>query len=82
MRNGLGIFPYANELLTALTVVFFGLGLTLATTPRNWESQYSEKKKRKRGGSSVLICSYSGGGLLLWWRFLGSALRSQRVTQT
>jgi len=32
---------YDNELLTDLTVVFFGLGLFLANTPRNWDSQYS-----------------------------------------
>jgi hypothetical protein len=30
-----------NELLTDLTVVFFGLGIFLANTPRNWESQDS-----------------------------------------
>src|SRR5262245_15902783 len=33
---------YDNELLTDLTVVFFGLGIFLANTPRNWESQYSK----------------------------------------
>jgi hypothetical protein len=31
---------YDNELLTDLTVVFFGLGIFLANTPRNWASQY------------------------------------------
>src|SRR5262249_56891631 len=30
---------YDNELLTDLTVVFFGLGIFLANTPRNWDSQ-------------------------------------------
>jgi hypothetical protein len=30
---------YDNELLTDLTVVAFGLGVFLANTPRNWESQ-------------------------------------------
>jgi hypothetical protein len=33
---------YDNELLTDLTVVFFGLGIFLANTPRNWESQYTK----------------------------------------
>lgn len=33
---------YDNELLTDLTVVFFGLGIFLANTPRNWDSQYTE----------------------------------------
>jgi hypothetical protein len=32
---------YDNELLTDLTVVFFGLGIFLANTPRNWDSQYT-----------------------------------------
>jgi hypothetical protein len=32
---------FDNELLTDLTVVHFGLGLFLANTPRNWDSQYS-----------------------------------------
>ncbi|REK09852.1 MAG: hypothetical protein DWQ37_17225 [Planctomycetota bacterium] len=31
---------YDNELLTDLTVVFFGLGLFLANTPRNWDCDY------------------------------------------
>jgi hypothetical protein len=29
-----------NELLTDLTVVFLGLGIFLANTPRTWDSQY------------------------------------------
>jgi hypothetical protein len=33
---------YDNELLTDLTVVFFGLGVFLANTPRNWDSQYKK----------------------------------------
>ena len=33
---------YDNELLTDLTVVFFGLGTFLANTPRNWDSQYKK----------------------------------------
>jgi hypothetical protein len=33
---------FDNELLTDLTVVFFGLGLFLANTPRNWESHYTK----------------------------------------
>lgn len=33
---------YDNELLTDLTVVFFGLGIFLANTPRNWDSQYKK----------------------------------------
>jgi hypothetical protein len=33
---------YDNELLTDLTVVFFGLGIFLANTPRHWDSQYSK----------------------------------------
>jgi hypothetical protein len=32
---------YDNELLTDLTVVFHGLGIFLANTPRVWESQYT-----------------------------------------
>jgi hypothetical protein len=32
---------YDNELLTDLTVVFFGLGIFLANTPRTWDSQYT-----------------------------------------
>lgn len=32
---------YDNELLTDLTVVLFGLGIFLANTPRNWDSQYT-----------------------------------------
>ncbi|MCI0642905.1 MAG: hypothetical protein L0Y72_06005 [Gemmataceae bacterium] len=31
-----------NELLTDLTVVFFGLGIFLANTPRNWDSHYTK----------------------------------------
>lgn len=31
---------YDNELLTDLTVVFHGLGIFLANTPRVWDSQY------------------------------------------
>jgi hypothetical protein len=33
---------YDNELLTDLTVVFFGLGVFLANTPRNWDSSYKK----------------------------------------
>src|SRR5262249_48234185 len=33
---------YDNELLTDLTVVFFGLGIFLANTPRNWDSMYTK----------------------------------------
>ncbi|MBL8830589.1 MAG: hypothetical protein JNM18_26685 [Planctomycetaceae bacterium] len=33
---------FDNELLTDLTVVHFGLGIFLANTPRNWESQYTQ----------------------------------------
>jgi hypothetical protein len=33
---------YDNELLTDLTVVFFGLGIFLANTPRNWDSLYKK----------------------------------------
>jgi hypothetical protein len=33
---------YDNELLTDLTVVFLGLGIFLANTPRHWDSQYSK----------------------------------------
>jgi hypothetical protein len=33
---------YDNELLTDLTVVFFGLGIFLANTPRNWECDYTK----------------------------------------
>jgi hypothetical protein len=33
---------YDNELLTDLTVVFFGLGVFLANTPRNWDSTYKK----------------------------------------
>lgn len=33
---------YDNELLTDLTVVFFGLGIFLANVPRNWDSQYKK----------------------------------------
>jgi hypothetical protein len=33
---------YDNELLTDLTVVHFGLGIFLANTPRNWDSQYGK----------------------------------------
>jgi hypothetical protein len=32
---------YDNELLTDLTVVFHGLGIFLANTPRHWDSQYT-----------------------------------------
>jgi len=32
---------FDNELLTDLTVVHFGLGIFLANTPRNWDSQLS-----------------------------------------
>ncbi len=37
----IGIDAYDNELLTDLTVVFFGLGVFLANSPRNWDSDYS-----------------------------------------
>ena len=33
---------FDNELLTDLTVVFFGLGIFLANVPRTWESQFSK----------------------------------------
>ena len=33
---------YDNELLTDLTVLFFGLGIFMANTPRNWDSQYNK----------------------------------------
>jgi hypothetical protein len=33
---------YDNELLTDLTVVHFGLGIFLANSPRNWDSQYGK----------------------------------------
>lgn len=33
---------FDNELLTDLTVVHFGLGIFLANTPRNWDSQYTK----------------------------------------
>jgi hypothetical protein len=34
---------FDNELLTDLTVVFHGLGVFLANTPRNWDSGYSKR---------------------------------------
>jgi len=37
----IGSEAYDNELLTDLTTVFFGLGIFLANTPRNWESTYT-----------------------------------------
>ena len=33
---------FDNELLTDLTVVFFGLGIFLANSPRTWESQFTK----------------------------------------
>lgn len=33
---------FDNELLTDLTVTHFGLGIFLANTPRNWDSQYQK----------------------------------------
>ena len=33
---------FDNELLTDLTVVHFGLGVFLANSPRNWDSQYGK----------------------------------------
>jgi hypothetical protein len=33
---------FDNELLTDLTVVHFGLGIFLANSPRNWDSQYTK----------------------------------------
>lgn len=33
---------YDGELLTDLTVVFHGLGIFVANSPRNWDSQYSQ----------------------------------------
>jgi len=33
---------FDNELLTDLTVIHFGLGIFLANTPRNWDSDYSK----------------------------------------
>jgi hypothetical protein len=33
---------FDNELLTDLTVVFHGLGIFLANSPRNWDSSYSK----------------------------------------
>lgn len=33
---------FDNELLTDLTAVFFGFGIFLGNSPRNWESQYSK----------------------------------------
>jgi hypothetical protein len=33
---------FDNELLTDLTVVFLGLGIFLANTPRVWDSQYGK----------------------------------------
>jgi hypothetical protein len=33
---------FDNELLTDLTVVFFGLGIFLANAPRSWESQFTK----------------------------------------
>jgi hypothetical protein len=38
----IGHDAFDNELLTDLTVVHFGLGIFLANTPRNWESQYTK----------------------------------------
>jgi hypothetical protein len=38
---------YDNELVTDLTVVFFGLGIFLANTPRDWESGYSKWPETK-----------------------------------
>lgn len=34
---------FDNELLTDLTVVFHGLGVFLANTPRDWDSNYSKR---------------------------------------
>jgi hypothetical protein len=41
-ESRIGRDAYDNELLTDLTVVFFGLGIFLANTPRNWDSQYKK----------------------------------------
>ena len=40
-ENRIAADSYDNELLTDLTVVFHGLGIFLANTPRVWDSQYA-----------------------------------------
>ena len=52
---------YDNELLTDLTVVHFGLGIFLANTPRNWDSDYS-----KWPGTNLLKPGYMTPPMFGW----------------
>jgi hypothetical protein len=52
---------FDNELLTDLTVVHFGLGIFLANTPRNWESQHG-----KWPGTGLLKPEYMSPPMFGW----------------
>ena len=61
---------FDNELLTDLTVVHFGLGIFLANTPRNWESQYSKWPDTDRRKPEYMTPPMFGWALahLAWFR--------------
>jgi len=61
---------YDNELLTDLTVVFFGLGIFLANTPRNWDSQYEKWPGTKLNKPEYMTPPMFGHALahLAWFR--------------
>jgi hypothetical protein len=61
---------YDNELLTDLTVVFFGLGIFLANTPRNWDSQYTNWPGRQLHKPEYMTPPMFGYALghLAWFR--------------
>lgn len=61
---------YDNELLTDLTVVFFGLGIFLANSPRNWDSQYTKWPKTDINKPEYMTPPMFGYSLahLAWFR--------------
>jgi len=61
---------YDNELLTDLTVVFFGLGIFLANTPRIWDSQYKKWPGTKLNKPEYMTPPMFGYALghLAWFR--------------
>jgi hypothetical protein len=61
---------YDNELLTDLTVVFFGLGVFLANSPRNWESDYGKWPGTSLNRSKYMSPPMFGYALahLAWFR--------------
>lgn len=86
-ESRIGHDAFDNELLTDLTVVHFGLGIFLANTPRNWDSQYTKWPESNLvkpeymtppmfGWALAHLAIFCGEDRPAWARYLNSGTRA------